>query len=182
VTACPQSPYGAGDPVFFEDLPQASGDDLRQAFRRHPAGVAVITVAGLHGPVGLTVTSLVSVSAEPPRLAFNISHTSSAWPAVSLTRHLGVHLLGADQHELAATFARSGADRFAAPTVWAPGPRRVPVIEGCVTWMVGAVDQSIVVVRVLHVGGRPDGGEPLVYHDGAFRELAAGRGRVRRPA
>jgi len=180
MTACPQRQVTGAEYLVFEELPYASPDDLRATFRRHAAGVAVITANSTAGPVGFTVTSLTSVSADPPRVSFNIAHTASAWPAVSLTRYLGVHLLGAEQSELAATFARSGADRFAAPTVWAPGPRRVPVLDGCVSWLVGAVeervavgDHSIVVVKVLHVGGREDVGAPLLYHDGSFRRLAA---------
>jgi flavin reductase (DIM6/NTAB) family NADH-FMN oxidoreductase RutF len=188
VSACPDH-RNAIEHLIFEELPAASPEDLRRTFRRHAAGVAVVTATGTSGPVGFTVTSLVSVTAEPPRVSFNISHGSSSWPAVSLTRYLGIHLLGADQAELASTFARSGADRFAAPTVWAPGPRRVPLLDGCVAWMVGAVeervsvgDHSIVVVKVLHLGGGPDVGEPLLYHDGAFRELAVASGEgERRP-
>ena len=56
---------------------------FKDLFRGHPAGVAVV---GLRGPdgglVGLTVTSLISVSAEPPILAFSIASTSSSWPAL----------------------------------------------------------------------------------------------------
>ena len=186
--AGPQRQLVGAEYPAFEELPVASADDLRRTFRRHAAGVAVVTANGTSGPVGFTVTSLASVSADPPRLSFNISHTSSSWPTVSLTRHLGVHLLSADQVELAATFARSGADRFGAPTVWARGPRRVPILDGCVSWMVGVVeervavgDHSIVVLRVLHLGGRTEAGHPLLYHDGGFRRLAhpaPGRGRV----
>jgi flavin reductase (DIM6/NTAB) family NADH-FMN oxidoreductase RutF len=164
--------------TIYDELPAATPEDLRRAFRRHAAGVAVVTASGTAGPVGFTVTSLVSVSAEPPRVSFNIAHTASSWPVVSRARYLGIHLLGEDQAELAATFARSGADRFAAPTVWQPGPRRVPLIDGCVAWMVGAVEQrlavgdhEIVVARVVQSGGRPDAGWPLLYHDGAFRRL-----------
>jgi flavin reductase (DIM6/NTAB) family NADH-FMN oxidoreductase RutF len=180
VSACP-------DHLIFEDLPVASPEDLRSTFRRHAAGVAVVTANATTGPVGFTVTSLVSVSAQPPRVSFNVAHGSSSWPAISLARYVGIHLLGADQSDLAARFARSGADRFAAPTVWAPGPRRIPLLDGCVAWMVGAVeerlpvgDHSIVVVKVLHLGGRADVGEPLLYHDGTFRELAGAEGGERR--
>jgi len=193
MTTCPERSVTGAEYLVVEDLPLASPEDLRHAFRRHAAGVAVVTANSTRGPVGFTVTSLASVSADPPRLSFNIAHSSSSWPAVSLTRHVGIHLLGTEQAELAATFARSGADRFAAPTVWAFGPRRVPIVDGCVSWLVGAVEQrvavgdhSIVVVRVLHVGGRAEPGDPLLYHDGGFRRLVPSAGaparRRRRPA
>jgi flavin reductase (DIM6/NTAB) family NADH-FMN oxidoreductase RutF len=178
-SACPRRQVTGPDYLVSGEAHRASPEDLRRTFRRHPAGVAVITANSASGPVGFTVTSLASVSAGPPRVSFNIAHAASSWPAVSRARYLGVHLLGAEQTELASAFARSGADRFAAPTVWAPGPRRVPVLDGCVSWMVAAVDaripvgdHSIVVVTVLRFGGRADGGAPLLYHDGAYRQLA----------
>lgn len=92
----------------------ATDDLLRSVFRRHAAGVAVITARGPGGPAGFTATSLTSVSARPPLLSFGIGAGSSSWPAVSEAEHVGVHVLGEHQEELAATFARSGADRFAA--------------------------------------------------------------------
>lgn len=160
-------------------VPVATPDGLRRAFRRHATGVCVITASSRSGPVGLTLTSLASLSAEPPRVTFNIAHGSSCWPALSMARYVGIHLLAADQAELAATFARSGADRFGPPTAWWPGPRRVPLLEGCLAWMVGVVDQrvtvgdhAIVVVRLAHLAQREEG-QPLVHHDGSFRWLAA---------
>ena len=104
----------------------ASPDLLRSVFRRHAAGVAVITAQNAAGPVGFTATSLSSVSAEPPLLSFGIGTGASSWPVISEARHVGVHILGEHQRELAATFARSGADRFGAPTGWRSGPRGFP--------------------------------------------------------
>jgi flavin reductase (DIM6/NTAB) family NADH-FMN oxidoreductase RutF len=157
------------------DLPLASAAELRRAFRRHAAGVAIVTAAGRGGPVGFTATSVVSVSVEPPLLSFNIGRTSSSWPALAAARHVGVHVLTGEQEELAARFARRGADRFAPPTVWVPGPRRVPLLADTAVWLVAAVEQRvpagdhiIVVARVLHVGGWHDGAQPLLYHDGGY--------------
>jgi flavin reductase (DIM6/NTAB) family NADH-FMN oxidoreductase RutF len=157
------------------DLPLASAAELRRAFRRHAAGVAIVTAAGRGGPVGFTATSLVSVSVEPPLLSFNIGRTSSSWPALATARHVGVHVLTGQQEELAARFARPGEDRFAPPTVWVPGPRRVPLLADTAVWLVAAVEQRvpagdhiIVVARVLHVGGWQDGAQPLLYHDGSY--------------
>jgi flavin reductase (DIM6/NTAB) family NADH-FMN oxidoreductase RutF len=150
---------------------------LRAAFRRHAAGVAVITARDEHGPVGFTATSLTSVSAEPPMLSFGIAVGASSWPAVSAAEYVGVHILGEHQRELAATFARSGADRFAAPTVWREGLEGVPVLDGVQAWLVCRVharvpvgDHRIVVAEI--VSGDPDGaGRPLLYHQGRFTAL-----------
>ncbi|MER7969071.1 MULTISPECIES: flavin reductase family protein [unclassified Streptomyces] len=155
----------------------ATPDLLRSVFRRHAAGVAVITARGPAGPVGFTATSLSSVSAEPPLLSFGISTGASSWPAVAETDHIGVHLLGEHQRDLAATFARSGADRFGAPTRWSEGPEGVPVLADVRAWLVCRIvgrvpagDHRIVVAQVL--AGDPTGpGRPLLYHQGGFHGL-----------
>lgn len=109
----------------------ASPDLLRSVFRRHAAGVAVITARCESGPVGFTATSLTSVSAEPPMLSFGVGTGASSWPAISETEHVGVHILGEHQQDLAATFARSGADRFGPATAWREGPEGVPFSTTC---------------------------------------------------
>ncbi|MDT0469414.1 flavin reductase family protein [Streptomyces gibsoniae] len=155
----------------------ASPDLLRAVFRRHAAGVAVITARGDDGPVGFTATSLASVSAEPPLVSFGIGLGASSWPAVSRAGHVGVHVLGEHQEVLAGTFARSGADRFGAPTGWREGPHGVPVLDDVLAWLVCRVvarvpagDHRLVVAEVVH--GDPSGtGRPLLYHQGRFNGL-----------
>ncbi len=155
----------------------ASPDLLRSVFRRHAAGVAVITARGASGPVGFTATSLSSVSAEPPLLTFGVGTGASSWPALSEAEHVGVHILGEHQQELAATFARSGADRFAAPTGWRTGPEGVPVLDDVLAWLVCRVvarvpagDHRIVVAEVV-VGDPSGAGRPLLYHQGRYNGL-----------
>jgi flavin reductase (DIM6/NTAB) family NADH-FMN oxidoreductase RutF len=88
-----------------------------------------------------------------------------------------VHILGEHQQELATTFARSGADRFGAPTVWREGPAEVPVLDGVLAWMVCRVvarvpagDHRLVLAEVL-LGDSSGAGRPLVYHQGSFGGL-----------
>jgi flavin reductase (DIM6/NTAB) family NADH-FMN oxidoreductase RutF len=155
----------------------ATPDLLRSVFRRHAAGVAVITARGDTGPVGFTATSLASVSAEPPLLSFGVGTGSSSWPVIATAGHVGVHILGEHQQELAATFARSGADRFAPPTAWRDGPEGVPVLDGVPAWLVGRVvarvsagDHRIVIAEVVH-GDDTGTGRPLLYHQGRYNRL-----------
>ncbi|WP_329280655.1 flavin reductase family protein [Streptomyces sp. NBC_01451] len=170
MTATPA--LGTSQPVV-----PASPDLLRSVFRQHAAGVAVITARGSAGPVGFTATSLASVSAEPPLVSFGISTGASSWPAISGADHVGVHILGEHQHELAATFARSGADRFGAPTAWREGPEGVPVLDGVLAWLVcrtvarvPAADHRIVLAEVV-LGAPAAAGRPLLYHQGRFNGL-----------
>lgn len=162
---------GLGTPQF------ASPDLLRSTFRRHAAGVAVITARGATGPVGFTATSLTSVSAEPPMISFGVGTGASSWPAIAEADHIGVHILGEHQGDLAATFARSGADRFGAPTAWRDGPEGVPVLDDVLAWLVCRIvarvpagDHRIVLAEVV-LGDPSGGGRPLLYHQGRFTAL-----------
>ncbi|GAB2729581.1 flavin reductase family protein [Streptomyces bullii] len=155
----------------------ATPELLRSVFRRHAAGVAVITARGESGPVGFTATSLTSVSAEPPMLSFGIGTGGSSWPAIATTEHVGVHILGEHQQELAATFARSGADRFGPATAWRDGPAGVPLLDDVLAWLVCRVvarvpagDHRIVLAEVL-LGDPAGTGRPLLYHQGRFNRL-----------
>jgi flavin reductase (DIM6/NTAB) family NADH-FMN oxidoreductase RutF len=139
---------------------------LRAVFRRHAAGVAVITAHGHGRPAGFTATSLASVAA--------------AWPVVAEAEHVGVHVLGEHQRELAATFARPGADRFAPPTRWRRGPHGVPVLEGVLAWMVCGVvarvptgDHRVVLAEAV-AGDSSGAGRPLLYHAGDYNALHEG--------
>ncbi|MEV6424468.1 flavin reductase family protein [Streptomyces sp. NPDC051662] len=154
----------------------ASPDLLRSVFRQHAAGVAVITAQG-EGPVGFTATSLNSAAAEPPLISFGVGTSSSSWPVLAETAHIGVHILGEHQKELAATFARSGADRFGPPTSWRTGPEGVPVLDGVLAWLVCRViarvpagDHRLVIAQAV-VGDPAGGGRPLLYHQGRFNAL-----------
>jgi flavin reductase (DIM6/NTAB) family NADH-FMN oxidoreductase RutF len=156
------------------DLPGAGPDDLRRLFRRHAAAVAVITTSHQGVPVGLLVTSLASVSATPPLISFNVSRTSSSWPALQACEHIGLHVLAHDQEELAGRFARKGADRFNAETRWHTGPFRVPLIDDVAARSVAVIEQRleagdhvIVVARLLDVSTR-DELAPLLHHDGSY--------------
>jgi flavin reductase (DIM6/NTAB) family NADH-FMN oxidoreductase RutF len=157
-------------------VPAAELTELfRTAFRGHAAGVAVITAARERA-AGFTATSLISVSARPPALAFGIGTASSSWPVFADADHIGVHLLAEDQSELAAGFARSGVDRFAGAD-WYPGPHGVPLLRRAparlvcrVVSRVPAGDHHIVVAEL--EGGEAAGEwRPLLYHGGRFAGL-----------
>ena len=94
------------------DVEVLSADEFKLAFRNHPAGVAIVTADAGNGPVAMTVTSVFSVSAEPPLLVFSASAQSSATPTITEAKTVVVHLLGADQLHLAKLAATSGANRF----------------------------------------------------------------------
>ncbi|RKS68454.1 flavin reductase (DIM6/NTAB) family NADH-FMN oxidoreductase RutF [Motilibacter peucedani] len=158
------------------DVARVTSDLFKQVFRRHAAGVAVIATGGA-SPTGFTATSLVSLSADPPLLSFNVSHGSSSWPAVERATHLSLHLLAVDQQDVATVFATSGIDRFAALDDWRRGPLGLPVIGGVMAWMAVAVrakvpagDSSVVIAEVMHAEHTDS--DPLLFHGGRYGALS----------
>jgi nucleoside-diphosphate-sugar epimerase len=90
----------------------ATAQSFKNAFREHPAGVAVITAITPEGPVGLTASSVASVAVDPPALSFSVTRaTGSAGALLSADTYV-VHLLGTQHIDVAEAFARSGAPRF----------------------------------------------------------------------
>ncbi|AVH98581.1 MULTISPECIES: flavin reductase family protein [Streptomyces] len=153
-------------------------DAFRSVFRTHPAGVAIITAMGERRPVGFTATSLASVSSAPPLVSFGVGRNASSWATVCAAEYVAVHLLAHDQRELASTFARSGADRFAPPTRWSAGPHGVPLLDGVPTTMVcrkvydlPAGDHTVVIAQPIRAY-QGDPARPLVYLDGRFGSVS----------
>lgn len=91
---------------------------FREAFRHHPSGVAVIAADPGDGPVALTVGSLISISADPPTVAFSLSDQSTSSPAILRAGTMVVHFLRAENIGLARLCAARGANRFTAETGW----------------------------------------------------------------
>jgi flavin reductase (DIM6/NTAB) family NADH-FMN oxidoreductase RutF len=107
---------------------------FREAFRSHPAGVAVITANPGNRPVAVTVSSLISVSAAPPVVAFSLSAKSGSSAALLQAETMVIHLLRFCDIDLAQLCATSGADRFGPNVAWEPLPTGEPRYTGVLTW------------------------------------------------
>jgi flavin reductase (DIM6/NTAB) family NADH-FMN oxidoreductase RutF len=148
---------------------------FRQVFRRHAAGVAVVTVDAGQGPAGVTVTSLASLSSAPPLLSFSIAATASTWPHLRDAGSAVVHLLGAGHAGLAQTFATRGIDRFAAPTRWRRLPTGEPLLTDAAAWLRIAIEHrhpaggSHLIIGRIEEAGVTEEGKPLLYHDGNYQ-------------
>ncbi|MEU4423341.1 flavin reductase family protein [Actinoplanes sp. NPDC024001] len=150
-----------------------TGERFRSAFRRHPAGVAVISAMTPDGPVGLTASSVASVSVAPPALSFSVLGSRSARGILEAPSFV-VNLLGAGHARLADDFARAGRPRFTPDQGWDLLPTGEPILAGAVASLRGTplhlvpVGESTVVVATVHevLLGPCDG--RLVYHDREF--------------
>src|SRR5690625_3983370 len=118
-------------------------DQYHNVCPRHPAAVAIVTLSSDAAPVRFTATSFTSLSAEPPLVCFNITHTSSSIAAVRTTESLVIHLLSQNQRELAQTFSRNAAYRFSDPESWSRLETGEPVLRGVPTWLRATLCQLI---------------------------------------
>ena len=147
---------------------------FKEMFRRHAAGVAIITVNHNGVPYGFTATSVASLSAKPPRFTFNMARSSSSWPAVANTTYIGVHMLGLENQELADRFARRRQPVRRRP-LGARTPRGARA-QGVSGWLIGKIqmrlsfeNNAVVVVEVVE-GQVGEDGTPLLYHSGAYSQ------------
>ena len=76
-----------------------SADDFRGAMRHLTGGVSVITAGRGRDVSGMTVTSVSSLSVDPPSLIVSINRTASSWPLIQRHGAFGVNILTADQVE-----------------------------------------------------------------------------------
>jgi flavin reductase (DIM6/NTAB) family NADH-FMN oxidoreductase RutF len=143
---------------------------------RLPAGVAVIASTTGEGYRGMTASSLVSVSLEPPLVLVALEHGSATLAAVQESGAFNASLLTREQEFI--------ADRFAgrAPAVdWRTLPHRVgtngiPLLHGCAAWLecrlvrsYEAGDHDVCLGEV--VRAEVGTGDPLVLWDRAFWSL-----------
>lgn len=150
---------------------------LKDAFRTHPAGIALITAQTPEGPVGLTASSVASVGLDPAALAFSVTRATGSAGGILQASSYVVHLLDEPQLEMAQLFAVSGTERFTAEQGWETLPTGEPFLPNtraafrCRTLQSVAVGAStLVVAQVLDVHlGAP--AAPLIYRDRAFHAL-----------
>ncbi len=118
---------------------------FRQAFQRHSAGVAIITLSDAEGtPVGFTATSLASLSAQPPMFTFNTATTASSWPALNSMEYVAVHILGVRNHELAMRMAGPASERFAGEH-WHRGAFDLPILNDVTAVLIGKIERRTVI-------------------------------------
>ena len=117
-------------------LGMSTGDDLRALMGSFPHGVAVATVDLDGERIGLTVSSLVSLSLEPPLVGFAVSRQAALHELLRRAGAFALSLLAGDQEGIAQHFAR-GVPPIA---LWhgldvRSGELGGPLIEGALGWL-----------------------------------------------
>jgi len=109
-----------------------TGEDLRAAMRRFPAGIAVLT---LPIPFGVTIGSLVSLALEPPLVGVSIGHDSQGHELIRDHGAFALSLLASDQEALAQHFARSVPPIAQWVGIAADQGSCGPLIRGAAAWL-----------------------------------------------
>ncbi len=152
--------------------------EWRGAMARFASGVTIVTTWDGDRPVGTTVNAFCSVSLDPPLLLVCLGHANPALGPIEASRLFGVNILAAEHVDLAKRFGRDlGEDRFAEVELGCHegGAPRLAVATSFIDCRVeqthDAGDHRIIVGRGLRIGHHSDA-PPLVFHRGAFPELA----------
>jgi flavin reductase (DIM6/NTAB) family NADH-FMN oxidoreductase RutF len=92
----------------MEELePRDLGLEQRELFRRWPAGVSVVVAESGGRRAGLTVSSLISLSLDPPLVAISLAHVASLYEVLEEAEEWTASVLSGEQDWLAQHFARS---------------------------------------------------------------------------
>lgn len=143
----------------------------RDALGSFATGVAIVTVAGADGPLGMTVNSFASVSLTPPLVLWSLERNSVRYPGFAAISHYAVHVLRADQKALALGFARRG-DGFD-DLAWSANAAGVPVLHDCLSSFecrlhqrLDGGDHDILLGQVERATTHT--GSPLIFAQGKF--------------
>ncbi len=163
--------------------PLADAGLLKQAMRRLVGGVVVVTAGSGEDRVGLTATSAVSLSVDPPTMLVCVNRASSTWPVIVKRQHFCVSILAAGHRPVAERFAGIGALRGPARyagsdwTTMASGASGLTeaqaIIDCDLEEVIERHSHAILLgaVREVRLGGRPAGA--LVYGGGGFIDLSS---------
>jgi flavin reductase (DIM6/NTAB) family NADH-FMN oxidoreductase RutF len=144
---------------------------------RFATGVTVVTIRDPNGgPVGMTASSLASVSLEPPLVSVCIDHEAELHALIVAAPEFVVNILDGGQEELARRFALPHEDRFDG-VGYRLGADGQVVLGGTLAHIeceryaeYPGGDHTIIVGRV--IGGGTRDGRPLVYFRGGYTTLA----------
>jgi flavin reductase (DIM6/NTAB) family NADH-FMN oxidoreductase RutF len=156
---------------------EVSSADFRNAMRRLTGGVSVITAGRGRDISGMTVTSVASLSVEPPALIVSVNRAASSWPLIQRHGFFGVNILNADQLDVAERFTGKdglkGAERFAGAE-WFTRASGVPLLSSALAAIECEVEEAIerhshaiVIGRVLDVALSPRSAA-LAYWQGQY--------------
>ena len=146
---------------------------FRRALGRFATGVTLITAPG---GASLVVNAFMSVSLDPPLVAFSVGHSSLTWRRMRRSARLGINVLDSSVDDVRDR-ARPGADRLAGLEV--RDAHGVPRLAQATAFLVAdvvderAVGDHVLVTCAVLEADCDDNRRPLVFFGGALGSFAA---------
>jgi flavin reductase len=155
-----------------------SPDAFRDGMRRLAAAVTVVTCREEGGRNGLTATAVMSLTADPPRLAVAVNRSASAFGQLQRAGSFAVNVLREDQVALAARFCGpiKGEARFESGS-WSSLSTGAPVLEDAQAVFDCVIERCVEAgthavlfgaVQAVRFSSDP---QPLLYLDGDWAGL-----------
>lgn len=154
--------------------------DFRAAMRLIVGNVSVITAGTNDDRSGLVVISVVSLSAEPPKVIACVNRSSSTWSVIERHGHFAVNSLGPQHQKVAERFSGfggikgnaryEGADWTTLKTGASVLSDAVAVFDCSLDEMIDRGTHSIIIGSVEAVKTQ-DAGQALLYWRGSYRPL-----------
>jgi flavin reductase (DIM6/NTAB) family NADH-FMN oxidoreductase RutF len=153
------------------------GEELRGLMRFVPHNVAVLAVDHDGNRMGVTISSLVSLSLEPPLVGISIGRQASLYELLRNAGAFSVSLLGDGQEELAQRFAAGRPPIVHWDGVATRPGRFAPLLEGALGWIEARIvaehaagDHTFFIGEVLSVERGP-ARSALMYRDRSYHSL-----------
>lgn len=151
------------------------GSLYKRIGRAAAGAVAIVAVSDRGTGVisGLTVSSFVTLSFDPPMVMFAIQQSAGCYPAIASSKEFGVSLLGSGQSAVAQLFATKRANKGGAVAFSSGALLQVPLIPEaiahveCVTTQITLSGDHAIVVGTVE-GADINDGEPLLYFAGRY--------------
>lgn len=139
----------------------------------------MVTSVGPHGrPVGTTANAVSSLSLDPPLILVCFDRASLTLEAIRSHGAFVVNVLATPQRELAANFARRGAEAVWEGVEHGPGPTGSPRLEGVLATLECTVEHSlpggdheIIIGRLRYAKASTDDASPLLFWRGSYTSL-----------
>jgi flavin reductase len=146
-----------------------------EAMAHLPGAVALITTGKELDRVGLTVSALCSLSADPPSIIACINKNAGAHDEILQRGYFAANILRPDQAALATRFTQKGIDRFADDN-WATLATGAPILKSglmafdCeIEKPVDGFSHTILIGLVKAIHDPSQEGECLIWHRRRYR-------------
>lgn len=149
-------------------------DDFRKAWSFFGTGVTIITTREPDGKIhGMTASSVLSVSLDPPLALASVGHNRNSHPLIRENSRFGLSILSSAQEHVARHFTLPAEQRVRADSFEYENVGTSPVIVGALSVMDCKVvaehvegDHTLFVARVERVKVKE--GEPMIWYRGQF--------------